>query len=609
MKQSRIDSERIFFVIFIVLVAFVFLTTAFSRVYMNEYTHMLQESVSDRLIQTAKSLSDLVPKEELDKLTKEGDEESETYAEIREKLFDFAEYNDLVFAYYMRMVGDEYTYIIDNDEEEPVGVGEVTDPDDYVMYAFEGEAVSTVMGIYAGVWEGLMTAYAPVYDKNGELFAVAGVDISDEMMVQVLKQNQRISYAFMFLLIAVIAVVGFLIYKMRRRASEYLAASNAKTSFLSSMSHEIRTPMNSIIGLSRMCRDSDELSEIHKYNEDIISSSSYLLSLINNILDINKIEAGHMTLESVDVDLQRLLSNVHTMTAPPAEDKSIDLRFEIDKDVPSHIMSDSTHLTQVIMNLLGNSVKFTPENGSVTLIAKVLDHSADKIHLEFIIRDTGIGIAPENMKKLFNPFEQESASTARKYGGSGLGLTITKLLVELMGGTISVDSVQGIGSAFTFDIVAGVSQLADEADGSAGIGTLIAEKAGKPRPDCRGMLFLLVEDNDINQMIAENMFGQLGANVEIANNGLEGLEAFKADPEKYDAIFMDVQMPVMDGHEATRQIRDYDHPRAAVIPIIAMTANVFREDVEKAKEAGMDAHIGKPLDPNQVDEAILKHTK
>ncbi|MDR3364940.1 MAG: response regulator [Clostridiales Family XIII bacterium] len=607
--KTSIEKERVLFIVFIVLVAGVFLTAAFSRVYMNQYTQMLQENVSDRLIQTAKSLAALVTEEELDQLRTPADAESATYAAVREKLFEFAEYNDVVFAYYMRMAGDDYTYIADNDIEFPVEVGEVTEPDGYIMHTFAGEAVSTVMGNYAGVWEGLMSAYAPMYNNDGELYAVACVDIGDDVMVSVTRQNQRISVALVVLLAAVILVSILLIFIMRRRAAEYFAASMAKTDFLSRMSHEIRTPMNAIIGLSRMGRDSRDIDEIHAYNENIISSSSYMLSLINNILDISKIEAGHMALENIDVDLQQLLSGVHTMIAPQTESKHIDLKFEIDGAVPQYIMGDSTHLTQIFMNLLGNAVKFTPEEGVITLSAKMIGQGQEHLRLEFSVRDTGIGIAPENIQKLFEPFEQEDGSTMRKYGGTGLGLTISKLLVELMDGTIRVESTPGKGSSFIFDIRADASQNAANDGEHTALGTLITDKGSKTRPDCRGKLFLLVEDNDINQMIAENMFGQMGANVEMADNGKEGVEAFLANPEKYDAVFMDIQMPVMDGYEATRQIRASGLPRAAGIPIIAMTANVFREDIEKAKRAGMNAHISKPLDPDQVAETIRKHIK
>jgi signal transduction histidine kinase/CheY-like chemotaxis protein len=609
LMKTSIEKERVLFIVFIVLVAGVFLTAAFSRVYMNQYTQMLQENVSDRLIQTAKSLAALVTEEELDQLRTPADAESATYAAVREKLFEFAEYNDVVFAYYMRMAGDDYTYIADNDIEFPVEVGEVTEPDGYIMHTFAGEAVSTVMGNYAGVWEGLMSAYAPMYNNDGELYAVACVDIGDDVMVSVTRQNQRISVALVVLLAAVILVSILLIFIMRRRAAEYFAASMAKTDFLSRMSHEIRTPMNAIIGLSRMGRDSRDIDEIHAYNENIISSSSYMLSLINNILDISKIEAGHMALENIDVDLQQLLSGVHTMIAPQTESKHIDLKFEIDGAVPQYIMGDSTHLTQIFMNLLGNAVKFTPEEGVITLSAKMIGQGQEHLRLEFSVRDTGIGIAPENIQKLFEPFEQEDGSTMRKYGGTGLGLTISKLLVELMDGTIRVESTPGKGSSFIFDIRADASQNAANDGEHTALGTLITDKGSKTRPDCRGKLFLLVEDNDINQMIAENMFGQMGANVEMADNGKEGVEAFLANPEKYDAVFMDIQMPVMDGYEATRQIRASGLPRAAGIPIIAMTANVFREDIEKAKRAGMNAHISKPLDPDQVAETIRKHIK
>ena len=608
MGNNNLNKERVLVVAFIILLIGIFLATALSRLYLEEYSRMLQESVSQRIIQSARSLSHLATEEELDQLRYPEDEVSLMHSEIRERLNNFAAENDVVFAYFIRKDGDQFVYIIDNDEENPVSIGEPVEPDGYMESAFSGTAICMSFGEYAENWEGLITAYAPMFDENGQVFAISAVDISDEMMLYVMNQNLTISIVFVVLLIAVIIVAIFLIIIMRRRAAEYLAASVAKTEFLSNMSHEIRTPMNAIIGLSRMSREAEDVEEIHKYNDNIINSSSYLLTLINNILDINKIESGHMIQEELDIDLLKLLSSIKSMIAPQAEIKSIDLRFEINKIVPTRIISDSTHLTQILMNLLGNAIKFTPDKGTVILEVKALDIDLvnRKVHLDFSVSDTGIGIATKNIEKLFKPFEQEDGSTTRKYGGSGLGLTISKLLVELLGGEIKIKSEQGEGSTFSFDIVAGLPIDGKEILGNENY-SVIEEKNDKTIPDGHGKVFLLADDNDINLMIAKSMLETYGAQIDTATNGLECVELFTENPGKYSIIFMDIQMPVMDGYEATKLIRASGLPHSKEIPIIAMTANVFLEDIERAKQAGMDYHIPKPIDPDRLANAINEY--
>ncbi|MDR1797306.1 MAG: response regulator [Clostridiales Family XIII bacterium] len=603
--------QRVLLVLFSILVVGIFVTTAFSRLYLQQYTQMLQEANSERLIQAARTAAEtLLTPGELDELRAPEDMEKPVFAEKRAELKEFAAYNDLLFVYYMRLDDGQLEYIIDNDEDPATMVtpGMATEPDDYVMEAFAGSPVSTDMGTYAGDWDGFMSAYAPVLDEAGGVCAVAGVDIIDSAMVGMLAKNTFINRMFIFELIAMVIVSFFLILCFRQRAEEFRSASLAKSTFLSSMSHEIRTPMNAIIGLSRMSRQSQDIDEIHGHAENILSSSGYLLSLINNILDISKIEAGHMTLEQLEVNLPAMLTNIRTMIAPQTEAKRLTLHFETDGTVPETVVTDSTHLTQIIMNLLGNAVKFTPEGGSVTLSARLAARSEDAATLEFSVSDTGIGIAREHFARLFEPFEQESAGTTRQYGGTGLGLSIAKLLCELMGGHIGVESELGKGTTFTFDIRAGLPKGAGRSGGIAAgeIAQTPLPQKELPRISCRGKRFLIVEDNEINQVIAESMLSEFGAAVEFASNGLEGVDTYLSDPERFDAIFMDIQMPVMDGFEATRHIRKSAVQGAKTVPIIAMSANVFKEDVDKTFAAGMNAFIGKPLEPDQVAKALFE---
>jgi len=614
-KGKRGHSPLSFFplllTLFSILIVGVFVTEAYSRIYLEQYTKMLQTASSERLIQTARMASvTLLTPEQLEELHTPADMDKPVFEEYRTELKQFAEYNDILYVYYMRLVDGQLEYIIDNDEDPETQVlpGEVTEPDGYVMEAFDGKSVSTDMGTYAGGWDGFMSAYVPVFDEKGNIYAVAGVDIIDTTMVDMLRRNTLINRMFVFELIAMLVVGFFLILSSRQRALEYRAASMAKSTFLSSMSHEIRTPMNAIIGLSRMSRQSQDIEEIHGHVENIMSSSGYLLSLINNILDISKIEAGHMTLEQIEVNLPAMISNIRTMISPQTDAKQLSLKFETDGSVPENVITDSTHLTQIIMNLLGNAVKFTPDGGSITLSARQAERLEDGIMLEFAVTDTGIGIEREHFERLFEPFEQESVGTTRKYGGTGLGLSIAKLLCELMGGHIYVDSELGKGTTFTFTVRAGLPAGASEAGGIAAgeITSAAPHEKEIPRVSCKGKRFLVVEDNEINQIVAESMLSEFGATIEFANNGLEGVDTYLANPDRYDAIFMDIQMPVMDGFEATRLIRKSATQGAKTVPIIAMSANVFREDVDKTFAAGMNAFIGKPLEPDQVAKALFE---
>jgi signal transduction histidine kinase/ActR/RegA family two-component response regulator len=523
--------------------------------------------------------------------------EKEVFRSKREELVRFAGEQKVMFVYFLRTVDGELRYIIDNDQdpETQVTPGMPTEPDGFVMRAFGGEVVSTRMGNYSGVWNGLMSAYAPVFDGEGNVIAVAGVDIEDTAVTGATRQNAVIHQLFAFEMLAILLVGSILLVIAHDNAKEYRLASQAKSQFLSNMSHEIRTPMTAIIGLTNMALQTADASKARSCLENIASSSSYLLSLLNNILDISKIEAGKMTLENVPVGLPSLMESVRTMIAPQAEAKELKLSFDLDPGAPDSIACDGTRLRQVIMNLLGNAVKFTPPGAEVRLKMALKQTRESRCNLKFQVKDNGIGIDKKNIGKLFNAFEQADGSTTRKYGGTGLGLVISKRLVEMMGGHISVESELGRGTTFTFDIWADIN----ESDGDF-------DKADDALPDCTGLVFLAVDDNDINQIIIADMLTRKGAQVVCASSGEEAVRLFAQTPERFDVVLMDIQMPDMDGLEATRRIRGMKFPRAASVPIIAMTANVFKEDVDASIAAGMNAHIGKPFEPAQVAAALRK---
>jgi signal transduction histidine kinase len=384
-------------------------------------------------------------------------------------------------------------------------------------------------------------------------------------------------------------------------------SSRAKSDFLSNMSHEMRTPMNAIIGMTSIGKSAANMDRKDYAFRKIEDASTHLLGVINDILDMSKIEANKLELSDTEFDFEKMLQKTVNVINFRVEEKHQSLHVSIDPNIPRRLRGDDQRLAQVIANLLSNAVKFTPENGVIRLEARLLNEKDDICTIQFEMADTGIGISPEQQSRLFHPFQQADSSTSRNFGGTGLGLAISKRIVELMGGHIRIESALGTGAAFIFTVQA---DCAKECPGIDEIEELPPEDTYSKSLDCfSGHCVLLAEDVEINQEIVLALLEPTGLEIDCAENGMEALRMFSENPDRYDMIFMDVQMPEMDGLETTRRIRAIGAPQAKSIPIIAMTANVFREDIEKCRDAGMDDHMGKPFDLNAMLEKLRAYLR
>ncbi len=382
-----------------------------------------------------------------------------------------------------------------------------------------------------------------------------------------------------------------------RQAAEQ--ASRSKTQFLANMSHDIRTPMNGIIGMLNIAdRYVDNPDEVKKYHQKIRMASEYLLSLINDVLDMRKIDQKDIMLLEESVNLRDVIENCRDILEAKAGEQEITLDTTgMAEFNPPQLMASEVHLRQIFMNIISNAIKYNKYGGKIFIQAIVLEQTEDKVICRFSVTDTGIGMSEDFQKQMFEPFTQEHGENRSEFKGTGLGLSIVKRIIEEMGGEIRVESELDIGTKFSWDLTFPIDKAINER----------AENIPDRIVTLRGIRVLAAEDNSLNSEILKFILEDMGINVNLVENGELAVKAFEESrPGEYAMILMDIMMPVMDGYEASRIIRNMKRPDAAKIPIIALTANAFAEDIVRSSEAGMDAHITKPIDENKLKECMLR---
>jgi signal transduction histidine kinase/DNA-binding response OmpR family regulator len=904
MAQRKLLYDNLAVFLFSIAAVLVLVISIFTSLLINSVSNFLQESIGERLLSASRSVAHLAAPGELAEFVSPEDMKKPLFANVRERLIAFAGESNLLFAYYLRPAGgDLWQFIMDTDpSEETMNLASKPVPsEEIVLRAYhEARAVTTDLGTYSPGYEHILSAFAPIFDRDGKVIALAGVDIPDDQLMLTRRNTIVLSCVLLVSILFVIAsgFLSFFVYKQKeasfsrrfnqqelmsllarsfisaqdmssvindalRISGEFLKtsriligiaepdselshaayvwcgvdtivtapvkqglnpiinsfpgaqpedipliscdevqsgsryevmetvgvkafimvplyldgkfwavmsieecqrprkwtesdrqlvvtlssliagamnralrekerdmalrqaeqASRAKSLFLANMSHEIRTPMNAIIGMTAIAKSSNDIKRKEYCLDKIEGASNHLLGVINDILDMSKIEANKFELSFADFNFEKMLQKVVNVINFRMEEKGLDFTVHIGRTIPRWLYGDDQRLAQVITNLLSNAVKFTPERGSVRLDTELESEKDGVCTIRVSVADSGIGITGEQQSRLFSSFEQADPSTSRKFGGTGLGLAISKRIVGMMGGDIWVESESGRGATFTFRVNltrgegTGEGLLAsgkgwqnirvlavDDAEeireyfseiaksmglfletapgGEEALGLIekngaydiyfvdwkmpgmdgielsrrIREKGGasvvimisaaqwtaieeeakavgvnkflsKPLfpsaiADCvsqclgevisgagqsreitdnfEGKRMLLAEDVEINREIVISLLEPTSLVIDSAENGVRAVEIFTGSPEKYDLIFMDVQMPEMDGYEATRLIRASEAPNAKTIPIVAMTANVFREDIEQCLASGMNAHVGKPLDIDEV---------
>ncbi|MDR2613099.1 MAG: response regulator [Deltaproteobacteria bacterium] len=613
--------------IFFVSSAIVLLISIYISFLMISASDFLRSDIEARLMAISKlAATTITSAEELARFRTPEDMDTPEYQELKRRLISFGEEVDVLYVYFIRLEPDGMCqFIIDNDlTEDSVGLASERIPlEPAVTSAFAGKATSAGLETYSTGYTGLLSSFAPVTAPDGSIPAVAGVDITDEPVVLMRRKVRTTAVLLSAALLIVLASGCLGLFLYRRKASQSEAANLSKSRFLANMSHEIRTPLNAIIGLSDIELQKALPDGLRSSLEKIHSSGSNLLAIINDILDISKIESGAFEVVTGEFSTARMLADAVQQNIVRIGSKNIGFRLEIEGTFPRTLKGDELRIRQILTNILSNAFKYTRE-GSVTLGARHGEVGPDgAVEITFTIEDTGIGIKGEDLPRLFRDYTQLDAKANRNIEGTGLGLSITGSLVSLMNGTVNVQSEYGKGSLFTVRLpleAVGAETLGDEAAADLREGRW-GRASGRSKKDFvrtklpHGGRVLVVDDLDVNLLVARGLLKHYGLDIDTAVSGSEAIDKVRAagnGPEsgRYDIIFMDHMMPVMDGIEAARIIRaDLGSDYARTVPIIALTANALTGSREMFLRHGFNSFISKPIDLVQLDEELARWIK
>ena len=610
MKHNQI-SRNLTYILFIFSFIVVLLVSFYANSLISFSLRTMEYNIERRLLAASEWLARLVSIEELDQYRTAEDMELPSYKSLRERLLDFSHNADVLYAYYIRPLEDGFQFIIDNDSNEETRVGLDTplfdaESDPWVASAMEGQAVCTGLGNYASDWEGLLSAYAPMFDLNGKIAAIAGVDIDDEFIVWARRMVSILTVVQIFAIVAIFVSGLICLINFRREAESAKEASSIKSQFLSRMSHEIRTPMNAIIGLSKLALREELSEKVRSYCADVNNAASNLLGIINDILDFSKIESGKMEILPAEYQFASLVNNVTSIIRMRLADSTIGFVTDIDKNIPACLIGDEVRVRQILLNLLSNAVKYTNE-GHITLSLRMETPEEGNILLVATVTDTGIGIRKEDQEKLFHDFTRFDLDRTKNVEGTGLGLAIALSLCRAMGGNIAVQSEYGKGSVFTAIIPQGIKDSTPYAEVPEPVTDTHAD-VHFTVPDAR---ILVVDDISINLIVAEGLLTAYQAQVDTVLSGTEAIELIKQ--RNYDIVFMDHMMPGMDGIEATSAIRTWEKEQRESgagphkqVPIIALTANAVSGMKEMFLEKGFSDFLAKPIDVSKMEEILLQ---
>lgn len=630
-KNKRFVKLKISGYIFVLMGLAIILTiAAYTFILQSAYTKTALETEIARDAMSADAVHKLVDekigREDFLHIRDRSDEDTQFYKDISSYLNEIRTLNSTRYIYTAtRNEEGKLIYVVDGLDSD---AGDVRHPGDYIEdemipyieRALSGENVYS-QDIVDTTWGPIFTACYPVrsnLDGTGDIVGAFCIEMDMQSAYGMVEKTKKISVicgVIVGLVLLMICLWTYFVYRKSKEeeqkqkqllleaAEKADAANKAKSTFLFNMSHDIRTPMNAIVGFTDIALHQNSVAAIHDSLEKVRESSKHLLSLLNDVLDLSRIESGKAVFFPEPVDITKLTDSVLAIMNGLLYNR--DLKFEVYRERPKnpYVLADATRIREVLTNFLSNAVKFTKDGGTVTLDISSHPGEDDKhIVARYIVKDNGIGMSEEFQKKLFKPFSQEDDRSARtQYKGTGLGMAIAKEYVEMMGGSIAVESQKGVGTTFTVEIPLELT----EQD--------IHQKQEEPvHHDLTGVNVLMAEDNDLNAELATVMLEDAGMAVTRASDGKEAVELFKNHPQgTYDIILMDIMMPNMDGHQAAKTIRAMgtERPDAATIPIIAVSANAFAEDIKASLDSGMNGHVSKPLNMKEVTDTIAKHIK